>query len=92
MIRLPHAKQHIRVDHNDDDPYIGKCIAAASEWLVAIGVDKNIDPVPAPIKHAALLMVGHFYENREAVPDFRAATVLPLGVEALVAPYRAHSI
>ncbi|MFX7701355.1 head-tail connector protein, partial [Acinetobacter baumannii] len=45
--------------------------------------------VPAPIRHAVLLMVGHLYSNRDAVTTTAAQPAqLPLGVEALVAPYR----
>ena len=43
--------------------------------------------VPAPIKQAILLMIGHWYANREAVApgDIRD---LPMAVGALTAPYR----
>jgi uncharacterized phiE125 gp8 family phage protein len=40
---------------------------------------------PAPLKAAILLMVGHLFENREATGD---ATELPLGVAALISPWR----
>jgi uncharacterized phiE125 gp8 family phage protein len=43
--------------------------------------------VPQPIKQAILLLVGHWYANREAVTS-DPATPLPLGVEALIAPRR----
>lgn len=42
---------------------------------------------PAAIKAAILLLIGHLYENREAVgPD--AMSELPMAVSALIAPYR----
>lgn len=45
--------------------------------------------VPAPIRHAILLMVGHLYGSRDAVTTTAAQpAVLPLGIEALLAPYR----
>jgi uncharacterized phiE125 gp8 family phage protein len=44
--------------------------------------------VPAPIRHAILLMVGHFYENREAIVVGTISGDLPLGVDRLLAPYR----
>ncbi|NTF69383.1 head-tail connector protein [Rhizobium rhizogenes] len=45
--------------------------------------------LPPSIKHAALLMVGHWYENREAVTtDQKGLANLPLAVDALLAPYR----
>lgn len=45
------------------------------------------DEAPAAIKQAVLLMVGHWYENREAVAagDMRE---LPMAVDALLRPYR----
>lgn len=43
--------------------------------------------VPAPIKHAILLMVGHWYANREAVAEAQMHEV-PMAVDALIRPYR----
>ncbi|MCX5478457.1 head-tail connector protein [Kaistia geumhonensis] len=43
--------------------------------------------VPAPIKAATLLIVGHLYANREAVAESTLAA-LPYAVDALIAPYR----
>ena len=42
--------------------------------------------VPTAIKQAMLLLVGHWFANREAVSTI--TTALPLAVEALLAPYR----
>ncbi|ACL56988.1 head-tail connector protein [Methylobacterium nodulans] len=44
--------------------------------------------VPAPIRHAILLMVGHFYTNRLPVTPAGGMSELPLGVDALLSPYR----
>lgn len=41
---------------------------------------------PTPVRMAILLLVGHWYENREAVGA--AASELPLGVSALISPWR----
>ena len=46
----------------------------------------NISTVPQPIMHAMRLLVGHFYENREATGA--ALSALPFAVDALLAPYR----
>lgn len=43
--------------------------------------------VPAPIKQAILLLVGHWYANREAVTP-QAANELPMAVQWLINPYR----
>lgn len=43
--------------------------------------------VPAAIKAAILLLVGHWYANREA-STIDGAVTLPIAVDALLAPYR----
>jgi len=50
---------------------------------------ENVELLPVPIKQAMLLMIGHWYANREAVAvGSISAASLPLAVEALLAPYR----
>lgn len=46
------------------------------------------DDVPAPIKHAILLMVGHFYANREEVVIGSTAVEVPLAARSLLSPFR----
>lgn len=41
---------------------------------------------PAPVKHAILLLVGHWYAAREAAGA--ALAEMPFGVAALIAPWR----
>lgn len=53
---------------------------------VTFGFGAAVD-VPAPIVQAIRLIVGHMYARREAVADGRLA-VLPMGVAAMLAPYR----
>lgn len=50
--------------------------------------------VPQPLKQAILLLVGHWYENREAVIDTGRKTLLPLpmAVNSLIYPYRIWGI
>lgn len=47
--------------------------------------------VPAPIKAAILLMIGHLYENREATAETRLIEV-PMASQYLLAPYRRHLV
>lgn len=49
---------------------------------------KWVAEVPAPIIQAILLLVGHWYANRETVVTGTIATSLPLAAEALLSPYR----
>lgn len=44
--------------------------------------------IPEAIRHAILMMVGHWYESREAVVVGPQVASLPLAVDALIAPYR----
>lgn len=44
--------------------------------------------VPTPIKQAILLLVGHWYANREAVVASGSPAVMPLAVDRLLSPYR----
>lgn len=43
--------------------------------------------LPDPLKIAILLLIGHWYQNREAISAAGMAS-LPFAVEALIAPYR----
>lgn len=47
--------------------------------------------VPKPICQALKLLIGHFYENREAVTQFNMRE-LPLAVRSLLAPYRRQQL
>lgn len=44
--------------------------------------------VPAPIVHAIRLIVGHLYEQRQQVVVGVSVAELPLGIHALLNPYR----
>ena len=48
------------------------------------------DGVPAAIKQAVLLLVGHLYENREAVNIGNIGTEVPMGFKALLDGFRAY--
>lgn len=87
MVDLAAAKAHCRVDHDDDDTEITAMIAAASDHLTSVGVDTTTVPVPPAVEHAVLMLVAHFYENREAVTEV-ATSAVAIGVDRLIQPYR----
>lgn len=62
--------------------------AAVTVQFVAGYTDAAV--VPAPLRHALMLLVGHWYEHREAVAGGAAPSSVPLSFEALVAAYRVH--
>lgn len=55
--------------------------------LVAGFGDQPAD-VPPPIRHALLLLVSHWYENREPALVGHPSTRIPLSVSDLLQPYR----
>lgn len=53
--------------------------------------DDDQSTVPAALKAAIMLLVGHWYHNREAVVS-SSVSELPLAVASLIAPYRRHTV
>ena len=62
--------------------------AANSASAVKIRYIAGYATVPAPLRQAALLLVGHWYTNREAVVTGTITAEIPLGVEHLIHNYR----
>lgn len=89
MVTLVEAKQHLRVESSftEDDLEIEAIINAATDHLTSIGVEMSADPLPPAIHHAVLLLVGHFFGNKEAT-NSEQIRFTPLGVDRLIAPYR----
>lgn len=48
--------------------------------------------VPAPIRQAMLLLIGHWYEHRESVSEVQNLAEMPQGAIWLLNPYRVMSI
>lgn len=48
--------------------------------------------VPQPIRQALLLLIAHWYENREPVEIGASATTIPAGVSELLMPYRRRQL
>jgi len=55
------------------------------------GYGGNAGDAPGDLEAAVLMMVGHFWHNREAVLTGSISEEMPLGVAALCNPYR-HSM
>lgn len=100
MITLEQAKYQCRIEQDNDyeDELLISYIAAARDH-VQMHLDRNIyqEAVPsddpdglidnASINQAMLLLVAHWYANREAVSE-SAISEVPLGVRHLLQPYR----
>lgn len=68
IVSLEEAKQHLRIDTNDDDTYIQGLIAAA-EQFVQQTTGKIFDSTNALAKTVCLLLIGDLYEKRELTTD-----------------------
>jgi len=66
-------------------PTYGRDDAVTVSWTAGFG--DAADTVPAAIRQAMLLLIGHWYANREAVSAGTYAE-LPLAVMSLIAPFR----
>lgn len=62
--------------------------AVQIEFIAGYG---SADDVPVPIKQAMLLLIGHFYQNRESVMVGVSVTETPMAVDMLLNPYRVVS-
>jgi uncharacterized phage protein (predicted DNA packaging) len=101
-VTLDTAKQHLNLTTTDDDDLVTRLIAAARDWLdrqlgyaVATKYPQAGSPLtdatPPALDQAVLLMVGHWYANREATLTGVNAADLPLGVCDIVNDYREWS-
>ncbi len=72
LLTLADAKLHFRIDHNDEDSLLGALIATATTAVadyLNMHRRRRGDTAPAPVKSAALLLVGTCTNNRESQGD-----------------------
>ncbi|MCV0429023.1 MAG: head-tail connector protein [Roseibium sp.] len=91
MVSLADAKAYLRFTDDHEDDVIQRLISAASDHLSAVGVDMTVDPLPASVEQAQYLLIGHFFENREATCEVRIREIA-LGVDRLIAPYQEQGV
>lgn len=63
---------------------------ASGPGTVSVTYKAGYATVPAALKVAIMLLVGNWYENREAVGEARSE--LPIGAHALIAPFRSVGV
>jgi uncharacterized phiE125 gp8 family phage protein len=56
------------------------------------GYGTSGDKVPMPIRQAMLLLIGHWYRNRESVNVGNIVSELPQAFDALIGPYRTWAL
>lgn len=93
MLDMTTVKMHLRVDGDEEDALIGGYLEAAKAH-VEQHCDRQLvdaDPVEPEqmgltrdVEQAILLLVGHWYSNREAVVVGGAPSAVPLAVDRLL--------
>lgn len=95
-VTLARVKEHVQaVEFDDDDALLAEYLAAAethvAEYLRRDMATEYPGEWPGPCRVSVLMTVGHFYAQRSAVLVGAPSSELPLGVQALLAPYRSYS-
>ena len=62
--------------------------AAGIEVTFTAGFGTQPSHVPAPLRHAILMLVAHWYDNREVAEAGSAAARIPEQIGDLIAPFR----
>jgi uncharacterized phage protein (predicted DNA packaging) len=88
-ITTTEVQAYLRLDSDEEAAIIAGLIAAARAHVEqATGMTLSDDAtVPAPLRQAMLMLIGHWFNAREAAAEARFESV-PHGVAALLAPYR----
>lgn len=86
MITLEQVKHQCRIEHDEEDGLLTGYIDAAKRFA-ADWIDGELDEANPAQQQALLLLIGHWYENREAVNNQTPASI-PFGFEVIMQRYR----
>ena len=87
ILTVDEVKIHLRIQHDEEDEYISSLIAQAQAAAEDYCRVQFSDPAPEPVRLAVLLMVSHFYENRDN-PDRQVYLTMRMAFQNLLYPYR----
>ncbi len=82
MVTLEKVKWHLRIDDDEDDLYLQGLMNAAIEHVsdfTGISHDEN---APERFDLAVMILVAHFYANREVMSD--RSSPMPYGLGMLL--------
>ena len=85
MLTLEEVRAHLRYDSDDNDAAL-QIMLDAAEQAIKTHCDVGQDLAQPAIKHAALLLIGYWDNNRNA--EQGNDWYLPQPVLALLTPYR----
>lgn len=84
------AKQHMRIDHSEEDALITLYIQAACQYVANyIGTPlDDLDPVPSDLKVAILRLVSFYYEVRNVATFGISSQIAPQTITQTLDNYR----
>ena len=91
ILTVEEVKAHLRIQYTEEDSYLESLIkqaqATAEEYCRVIFESDEQLIAPEPVRLAVLLMVSHYYENRDN-PDKQMYLTMRMAFENLLYPYR----
>jgi len=87
VVTVAEVKAHLQIQYDDEDEYIAALISQAQAAAEDFCRVSFADTAPEPVRLAVLLMVGHYYENRDN-PDKQVYLAMRLAFENLLYPHR----
>ena len=87
VVTVDEAKAHLRVDHDEEDTFLEGLIAKAQAVAEDYCRVSFSEEAPEPVRLAVLLMVSHYYENRDN-PEKQVYVTMRIAFENLLYPYR----
>ena len=88
IVSVEDVRAHLRIEHDDEDDYIEGLIkqaqAAAEDYCRVLFTE---DDAPEPVRLAVMLMVSHYYENRDN-PDRFVFRTMMAAFTSLLYPHR----
>ena len=96
-VTLEQAKDHLRIDFNDDDFYITDLIAVSeiaveNEIGTSLSLNLTGGKLAKPLYQCVLLMVGNLYAIREPVMVGVSVVEVPLTYKYLLMPYKSWTV
>lgn len=87
VVTVPEVKAHLRIQHDDEDEYLASLIAQAQSAAEDFCRVQFSEDTPPAVRLAVLLMIGHYFENRDN-PDKQVYLAMRLAFENLLYPHR----
>ncbi len=87
VLTVDEVKAHLRIEEDEEDEVISSLIRqaqATAEDFCRVKFDEN---APEPVRLAIMLMVSHYFENRDN-PDRTIYGTMRIAFENLLYPYR----